>query len=90
MNLLWLLTGLASAMLFYASIPHQRLLPASPRRGALRAAGCVVFLISILLGVYALGVWSGVFAALTALMLGCVVLPYINAWQTQRKPAHVE
>ena len=90
LNLLWVLAGLVSAALFYASVPHQQLLSSWPQRGALRAAGCVLFAISLLMAVYVLGFSSGVFAALTALMLGCVALPYLSAWRVQKDSAHVE
>lgn len=32
----------------------------------------------------ALGTWAGVFAAVTALMLVAVTLPYLDAWQQAR------
>jgi uncharacterized membrane protein len=89
-SLLWVLAALVAAALFFASVPHQRLLPRTLQPRTSRAAGCVSFLISLVLATYALGLWSGVFSALTALMFGCVLLPYLNAWQLQRNLARVE
>ncbi|HBK45526.1 MAG TPA: hypothetical protein DDZ67_03660, partial [Xanthomonadaceae bacterium] len=41
-------------------------------------------------GVAALGVWAGIFAALSAFMLGAVLLPYLDAWrQLRRERGHV-
>ena len=49
-----------------------------------------VCLLSAVLAYAQLGVWAGVFAALTALMTGLVALPYLDAWwHAGREKRHV-
>ena len=49
----------------------------------LRAWLCMA--LATVAAIAALGLWAGVFAALTALMLVLVVLPYLDAWLQLRK-----
>jgi hypothetical protein len=46
--------------------------------------------LAVAMGIVALGVWAGVFSALTAWMSGVVALPCLDAWRRTRKGvAHV-
>ncbi|KLD69403.1 hypothetical protein [Xanthomonas pisi] len=85
MTLFYLLAAAASAFSFYLATMHQRLL--LQRRLStrlLRIGGCVLLVLSLACAIRALGVWAGVFAALTALMLVAVALPYLDVWQQAR------
>lgn len=84
MTVLYLLLSLLSAAAFYLASPHQRL-RARTRTRVLRAAAWVSALAAIVAAVAALGLWAGVFSALTAWMLGTVLLPYLDAWRQARK-----
>lgn len=83
LSIVYISFALFAAACFYASVPHQRLWPRRPNlKGALRAVGLLLCLFALGVAALALGFWSGLFAALTALMLGCVLLPYIDAWRS--------
>jgi hypothetical protein len=88
MNVLGCVAALVAMALAYLSARNQRLLARPLGRGTRMAAG--------FLTVVAFVAWiadetslPGIFAALTALMLGAVALPYV-AWllrpATERKP----
>ncbi|KAF1686717.1 hypothetical protein B1992_07380 [Pseudoxanthomonas broegbernensis] len=91
MTAAWLLLSLLAALGFYLACAHQKLWP---RRGgrvrALRMAAGACALLALLAAIAALGVWAGVFAALTAFMLAAVLLPYFDAWRQARAAAHEE
>lgn len=91
MTAAYLLFAVLAGIGFYLASAHQRLLPNLRVRAAtLRIAATVCTLLSTGAAVAALGVWPGVFAALTALMLVCVAMPYLDAWRNARKaPDHV-
>lgn len=91
MSLLYLLLAGLAALAFYLTSPHQRLVPRlRDRRRALRWVAWTCTLLSTGVACGAFGVWSGVFAALSALMLGLVVLPYADAWwQIRKEKIHV-
>ena len=86
MTALYLLLSLLSASAFYLASPHQRL---STRLAAHRTTVRMVAWLSaagaIITAIVVLGVWAGVFSALTAWMLCTVLLPYLDAWQRTRK-----
>lgn len=90
MTLLYLLGGILAALGFYLATAHQRLLPSlRPRARILRVAAWMLSLGSLLAAVHALGPWAGVFAALSVVMLGMVLLPYLDAWLHDRITRHV-
>jgi len=82
MTLLYLLSGALAALAFYLACAHQRLRSSlrvqAQRR--LRLAAWLLSAVSLVAAVQVLGLWAGVFAALTAVMLGMVALPYVDAW----------
>jgi TctA family transporter len=89
MNILYLLPALAASLAFYLACAHQRFVPSAvAKKRPLRAFAWLCTLLSIALAYVQLGVWAGVFAALTALMTGLVALPYLDAWwyARQEKP----
>ncbi|MFY3754008.1 hypothetical protein, partial [Lacticaseibacillus paracasei] len=60
------------------------------KKRPLRAFAWLCTLLSVVLAYAQLGVWAGVFAALTALMTGLVALPYLDAWwHARREKRHV-
>lgn len=89
MTAAFLILSLLAALGFYLACAHQKLWPAA--RGhvrALRVAAWFCVVLATAAAIVALGVWAGVFAALTAIMLGAVLLPYADAWrQTGGVPA---
>lgn len=86
MSMLYLLLAFLSAVAFYLGSPHQRVwAAAASRRGWLRAGGWGSAALALAAGVAALGVWAGVFSALTAWMFGTVALPYADVWWHSRK-----
>lgn len=89
LSALFVLLALLAAACFYASVPHQRLWRRPWDKTWLRAAGSGCFVLSMLAASFALSFWAGFYAATTALMLGCVVLPYIDAWRSQRSRVDV-
>lgn len=81
----YLLAAALAALAFYLATAHQRLRPAWRRHArALRLAGALLCLAALLAAIAALGVWAGVFAALSATMLAAVALPYLDAWRQLR------
>lgn len=78
---LYLLAAPLAALAFYLATAHQRLRPAWRRHArALRMAGALLSALALAAAITALGVWAGTFAALSALMLAAVALPYLDAW----------
>ncbi len=83
-NLYVLVAGLA-ALCFYLASPHQRLWRgASGRARLLRAAGWLGCAGAVAAAYPPLGFWAGLFAALTALMLALLALPYLDLWRRTR------
>jgi len=79
-----LAAGMATLVAYLAS-PNQALLPeARWPRGVLAGAATLLAALASWLWMRALGPVAGAFAALTALMLGCVVLPYWAATRRRR------
>ncbi|MDL5368093.1 hypothetical protein QSH18_21015 [Xanthomonas sp. NCPPB 2654] len=77
----YLLAAPLAALAFYLATAHQRLRPAWRRHAhALRVAGVALSALALAAAIVALGVWAGTFAALSALMLAAVALPYLDAW----------
>lgn len=91
MNILYLLPALAASLAFYLACAHQRFVPGViEKKRPLRAFAWLCTLLSVVLAYAQLGVWAGVFAALTALMTGLVALPYLDAWwHARREKRHV-
>lgn len=88
MTTLYLLLSASAALGFYLSTSHQRLWAgAAARRGILRSAAWLLCAMAAAAAIAALGTWAGVFAALTAIMLASVLLPYADAWRAQRGSA---
>ena len=86
MTAAYLSLSLLAALGFYLSSSHQRLLSATrPHAAALRMAAWIGTCASLAFAVARLGVWAGVFSALTALMLALVLLPYADAALHLRK-----
>ncbi|MFT3763668.1 MAG: hypothetical protein QM761_13890 [Pseudoxanthomonas sp.] len=80
-----LFLSLLAALGFYLACAHQKLWPAA--RGhvrALRAAAWLCVALATAAAIAALGVWAGVFATLTAVMLAAVLLPYFDGWRQAR------
>ncbi|CAE1132528.1 hypothetical protein [Xanthomonas euroxanthea] len=84
MTACYLLAAVVSVLAFYLATRHQRLWP--QRRLSARALrlGASALLLSLGCAIAALGTWAGIFAAVTALMLVAVALPYLDAWQQAR------
>ncbi|GAE57521.1 hypothetical protein [Xanthomonas arboricola] len=81
----YLLSAAASALAFYLATRHQRLWPQRRLSArALRIGASALLLLSLGCAMHALGTWAGIFAAVTALMLVAVALPYLDAWQQAR------
>lgn len=81
MTALYLIVSVLAGVCFYCSTPHQRLSSALATHPVmLRGSGAVLFAIAMNYAVQAIGLLPGFFAALTALMLSCVLLPYLDAW----------
>ncbi|MCC4591944.1 hypothetical protein LL974_12430 [Xanthomonas campestris pv. cannae] len=84
----YLLAAALAALAFYLATAHQRLRPAWRRHArALRVAGSLLCVAALGAAIAALGVWAGVFAALSATMLAAVALPYLDAWQQLHRGA---
>ncbi len=82
MTAAFLTLSFMAALGFYLACAHQKLWPDA--RGHLRALRVAAWLCAVLANaaaIVALGIWSGVFAVLTAIMLGAVLLPYLDAWR---------
>lgn len=88
MNLLGCLSALVAMALAYLAAPNQRLLPKPLGRNA-RIAAWFLSLVAFAAWIASETSLPGIFAALTALMLGAVALPYV-AWlfrpAAERKP----
>ncbi|MGV7197117.1 hypothetical protein [Xanthomonas axonopodis] len=85
MTALYLLAATASALAFYLATTHQRLLlQRRPSARGLRVGGCVLLALSLACAIHALGVWAGMFAAVTALMLAAVALPVLDVGRQVR------
>lgn len=81
----YLLAAPLAALAFYLATAHQRLRPAWCRHArALRVAGVALSALALAAAIAVLGVWAGTFAALSALMLAAVALPYLDAWRQLR------
>jgi hypothetical protein len=88
MNLLGCLAALVAMALAYLSARNQRLLARPLGRNA-RVAAWALSLVAFAAWISGETSLPGIFAALTALMLGAVILPYV-AWlfrpAAERKP----
>lgn len=85
MTFLYLLLSALAAAGFYLASAHQQLWAgARGRARALRGGAWFCAALAVAAAIAALGMWAGVFAAATALMLALVVLPYLDAWRRQR------
>jgi hypothetical protein len=86
MTALYLLLSLLSASAFYLASPHQRLSTRlAAHRTPVRIAAWLSAGFAIIAAIASLGVWAGLFSALTAWMLYTVLLPYLDAWHRTRK-----
>lgn len=82
MTTAYLLLSIAAALGIYLSSQHQQLWPAGQRHPRLLRVGTwTSTVLATLTAIGAEGLWGGVFAALTVVMLGLVLLPYLDAWQ---------
>lgn len=96
MMLLSVLCAALGALCIYLATPHQRLSRRLiARRATCRLIALISGLLSLLLAMQRLGLWAGVFTALTAFMLTAVLLPYVDVYRQQRPAAqrsalHVE
>lgn len=82
MTLLYLILAALAAAGFYLASPHQRRWPTSRGQARhLRRGACLCFVGAVCGAIQLLGLWAGLFAALTALMLVAVALPYVHAYQ---------
>ena len=90
-SVLYLLPALVASLAFYLACAHQRFSPgAIAKKRPLRIVAWLCTLLTLALAHVQLGVWAGVFAALTALMTGWVALPYLDAWwQARKEKRHV-
>ncbi|WP_440224283.1 hypothetical protein ACQQ2N_03460 [Dokdonella sp. MW10] len=83
---LWLVLSLVSALALHLASPHQHLRPVLRSHArALRIAAGLAAAGALAAAIVELGIWAGVFAMLTAWMLGVVVLPYLDAWRRARR-----
>lgn len=91
MTWLYLASAALAALAFYLATAHQQLRPGwRARARTLRVAAWALALLALACGIGALGTWAGVFSALSAFMLGAVLLPYLDAWRRlRRERAHV-
>ncbi|CTP85555.1 putative membrane protein [Xanthomonas translucens pv. poae] len=79
---LYLLAASLAALMVYLATAHQRLRPGWRRHArALRMAGALLSTLALVAAIAVLGVWAGTFAALSALMLAAVALPFLDAWR---------
>ncbi|MEA9579951.1 hypothetical protein VC218_13895 [Xanthomonas nasturtii] len=85
MTCAYLLAAAGAATAFYLATSHQRVWQSrAPLVRALRLGGCGLFALSLVCASAALGLWAGIFAALTTLMLAAIVLPCADMWQHAR------
>lgn len=91
MTAIWLLFSLLAALCLYLASAHQRLWTRGRSHARILriAAGCGIALATVI-AVMALGLWPGVFAALSALMFALVLLPYADVWRQGRKEVRGE
>lgn len=87
MMLLSVLCAALGALCTYLATPHQRLSRPITRRAACQLIALIGCLLSLLLAIHRLGLWAGVFTALTAFMLTAVILPYVDVYRQQRHAA---
>lgn len=81
LSLMFLSLAWLAASAFYLACAHQRIWTrARGHARALRIGASLCTCAAALAAVAALGLWAGLFSALTALMLGLVALPYLDAW----------
>ncbi|NID16610.1 hypothetical protein [Luteibacter yeojuensis] len=88
MDFLGCVAAIAAMALAYLSSPNQRFLR-TPLRGAAKVAAWVLALAALVAWVARETSLPGIFAALTALMFGAVILPYLTWFfrpATGRKP----
>lgn len=91
MTIFYVLLAMLAAASIYSGSSHQRLFLRMQRHPtALRAGGGLLCIVAIFVAAQSLGFWAGFFAVLTALMLGCVLLPFVDAWRSHRNERHVE
>lgn len=82
MSILWITASLLGALSFYLGSPHQRLWPGIPiRTRYLRIAGSFLLVAAALAAAADRGIMAGLFSALPVMMLGGVLLPYLDAWR---------
>ena len=85
MTFAYLLLAALAASGFYLASPHQRLWAAGRNRArALRACALACAAMATAVAVVELGLWAGVFASLTVVMLALVAWPYLDAWRQLR------
>ena len=91
MTALYLLSSLLAGLGFYLATAHQQFLPRLRAQARLvRTGAWLCTLLAVLAAIRALGIWAGAFAALTAIMLMAVLLPYLDAGlQGFRRKRHV-
>ena len=91
MTALYLLSSLLAGLGFYLATAHQQFLPRLRAQARLvRTGAWLCTLLAVLAAIRALGIWAGAFAALTAIMLVAVLLPYLDAGlQGLRRKRHV-
>lgn len=88
MTILYLLSATVGAVLFYLASPRQKLWPIEQINMLwLRISAGIFCLLSWCSAALTLGFWTGFYAALTALMLVLVALPFIDAY---RSKTHVD
>jgi hypothetical protein len=87
----YVFSALLAAACCYLAASHQRLAPRLQHyKVTLRASGGALCVVAILSAAQLLGWWAGAFAVLTTFMLGCVVLPYVDAWRSHGEEPRVE
>lgn len=82
------LLSLAGALLIYLANPHQRLRRAGAATARLRWGGGLLALISWGVMVPSLGASASLALALSAVMVGLVTLPFIDAVWRRRRGTH--
>ena len=87
-TVLYLLLSLLAGLAFYLACAHQRLRPGlRSRKRALRFVATGLAVLATVAAVAGMGLWAGVFAVLTALMLALGALPYFDGWRQLRAQA---
>lgn len=84
MALLATLLSLASALVFYLCSARQRMRTSTLPTGW-RWLAWLLAALSTVAWIASAGTGPGVFAAITSLMLGCVLLPYGVWWRESRR-----